>query len=237
MPRIQAPTVAEHRAAQHRALLDAARQILAETGRPPTLARVAARAGLARPSLYQYFRSAEDLLNAVVQDVFPRWSARVTAAMDAATTPADRVLAYVLTNFELITEGEHALATVLARGRTRRHRRRTEPRHAPATPGTTRRDTTPPRHPHRARDSRNDQRHRVHRIPPDRIRHRPRNRLGIRPSPARAIRTHLGQHNALSRIGLEAWVAVSSRSSRSPRTARWRKRCPCRAPPGRSGRP
>ncbi|GGP07197.1 TetR/AcrR family transcriptional regulator [Nonomuraea glycinis] len=115
MPRIQAPTVAEHRAAQQRALLDAARDILTETGRPPTLARVAARAGLARPSLYQYFRSAEDLLNAVVQDVFPRWSARVTAAMDAATTPADRVLAYVLTNFQLITEGEHALATVLAK--------------------------------------------------------------------------------------------------------------------------
>ncbi len=114
MPRIQAPTVAEHRAAQHRALLDAAREILAETGRPPTLARVAERAGLARPSLYQYFRSPQDLLNAVVEDVFPRWSARVAAAMDAAPTPADRVLAYVLTNFELITEGEHALATVLA---------------------------------------------------------------------------------------------------------------------------
>ncbi|MEU8248736.1 TetR/AcrR family transcriptional regulator [Nonomuraea sp. NPDC048916] len=114
MPRIQASTVAEHRAAQHRALLDAARALLAETGRPPTLGRVAARAGLARPSLYQYFRSAEDLLNAVVKDVFPRWSARVAAAMDAAANPADRVLAYVLTNFELITEGEHALATVLA---------------------------------------------------------------------------------------------------------------------------
>ncbi|GGK74112.1 TetR family transcriptional regulator [Sphaerisporangium melleum] len=114
MPRIRASTVAEHRAAQHRALLDAAREILAETGQPPTLTQVAARAGLARPSLYQYFRSSEDLLNAVVQDVFPRWSARVAAAMDAAATPADRVLAYVLTNFELITEGEHALATVLA---------------------------------------------------------------------------------------------------------------------------
>lgn len=114
MPRIQAPTVAEHRAAQHRALLDAARQILSETGRPPTLTQVAARAGLARPSLYQYFRSPGDLLNAVVEDVFPRWSARVAAAMDAAATPADRVLAYVLTNFELITEGEHALASLLA---------------------------------------------------------------------------------------------------------------------------
>jgi AcrR family transcriptional regulator len=114
VPRIRASTVAEHRAAQHRALLDAAREILAETGRPPTLTRVAERAGLARPSLYQYFRSSEDLLNALVEDVFPRWSAEVAAAMDAAATPADRVLAYVLANFELIGEGEHALATVLA---------------------------------------------------------------------------------------------------------------------------
>lgn len=114
MPRIQAATVAEHRAARHRALLDAAREILAETGRPPTLTQVAARAGLARASLYQYFRSPEDLLNAVVEDVFPRWSARVAAAMDAAATPADRVLAYVRTNLELIAEGEHALATLLA---------------------------------------------------------------------------------------------------------------------------
>ncbi|MFG1619802.1 TetR/AcrR family transcriptional regulator [Nonomuraea wenchangensis] len=114
MPRIRASTVAEHRAVQRRALLDAAREILAETGRPPTLTLVAARAGLARPSLYQYFRSPQDLLNAMVEDVFPRWSARVAAAMDAAATPGDRVLAYVLTNFELITEGEHALATALA---------------------------------------------------------------------------------------------------------------------------
>ena len=114
MPRIRESTVAEHRAAQHRALLDAAREILAETGKPPTLTLVAARAGLARPSLYQYFRSSEDLLNALVKDVFPRWSAGVAAALGAAATPADRVLAYVLTNFELIAEGEHALATVLA---------------------------------------------------------------------------------------------------------------------------
>ncbi|MEV8638988.1 TetR/AcrR family transcriptional regulator [Streptosporangium sp. NPDC051023] len=114
MPRIQAATLAEHRAAQHRALLDAARAILAETGRPPTLSGVAARGGLARPSVYQYFRSAEDLLVAMVEDVFPRWSERVAKAMDAAAGPGERVLAYVRANFELVAEGEHALATALA---------------------------------------------------------------------------------------------------------------------------
>lgn len=115
MPRISAPTVAEHRAAQHRALLDAARAILAEEpGTAPSLAAVAGRAGLARSSAYEYFRSRQDLLDALIQDVFPRWSARVTNAMAAAGGPGAQVLAYVDTNLELVAEGEHAVARALA---------------------------------------------------------------------------------------------------------------------------
>lgn len=114
MPRISAPTLALHRAAQQRALLDAARAILAETGRPPTFAALAERAGLARPSVYQYFQSGEDLVQAMVEDVFPRWSATVAAAMDEAPDDAARVRAYMRTNLELVAEGEHALATALA---------------------------------------------------------------------------------------------------------------------------
>jgi AcrR family transcriptional regulator len=115
VPRISAPTVAEHRAAKHRALLDAARAILAEEpGAAPSLAAVAARAGLARSSAYEYFRSRQDLLDALIQDVFPRWSTRVTDAMAAAGTPDAQVLAYVDTNLELVAEGEHAVARALA---------------------------------------------------------------------------------------------------------------------------
>jgi AcrR family transcriptional regulator len=115
VPRISAPTVAEHRAAKHRALLDAARAILAEEpGAAPSLAAVAGRAGLARSSVYEYFRSRQDLLDALIQDVFPRWSTRVTDAMAAAGAPDAQVLAYVDTNLELVVEGEHAVARALA---------------------------------------------------------------------------------------------------------------------------
>ena len=115
MPRISAPTVAEHRAAQRRALLDAARAILAEdSGQAPSLAAVASRAGLARSSAYEYFRSRQDLLDALIADVFPRWSARVSDAMGAAGTPADQVLAYVDANLRLVADGEHAVARALA---------------------------------------------------------------------------------------------------------------------------
>lgn len=115
MPKIQAATVAEHRAAQRRTLLDAARALLAENpAHPPTLADIAARAGLARPSVYQYFASREDLFGAVLEDAFPRWSARVSAEMGQVGGPGEKVLAYARANLELVAEGEHAIARSLA---------------------------------------------------------------------------------------------------------------------------
>ncbi|MFC4556434.1 TetR/AcrR family transcriptional regulator [Georgenia faecalis] len=115
MPKIDAPTVAEHREARVRALLDAAHDLLVEGGgRPPGLAEVAERTGLSRPSVYQYFRSRDDLLEAVVEDMFPRWSRRIDAALAAASGPGERVLAYVRVNLELVADGEHAVARTLA---------------------------------------------------------------------------------------------------------------------------
>ncbi len=78
------------------------------------MAEVAALAGLARPSAYQYYKSRTDLLHALVLDVFPRWAQRVELAMAEEELPADRILAYVLTNITLVAEGEHAVGRVLA---------------------------------------------------------------------------------------------------------------------------
>ena len=115
MPRIEAPTVAEHHARQHRALLDAARSLLAETASVPSMGAVARRAGLARTSVYQYFDSADQLLAAVVADVFPDWSRRVLERVGAARTPADRIWAYVEANVELFTGTEQIVARALTR--------------------------------------------------------------------------------------------------------------------------
>ena len=111
MPKIQAPTVAEHRAAQRAALLEAAREILAESGAEaaPGLAEVAARAGLARSSVYSYFRSREDLFDALVVDTLPRWTEYVVGQVSRARTPGAKVLAYVEANLHLVARGDHAL--------------------------------------------------------------------------------------------------------------------------------
>lgn len=115
MPRIDAPTVAEHHTRQRRALLDAARALLAETGQAPSMAAVGRRAGLARSSVYQYFDSPEALLHGVVADVFPDWAGQVQRHVDAATSPGERVWAYVEANVALFASSEQAVAQALAR--------------------------------------------------------------------------------------------------------------------------
>ena len=115
MPRIAAPTVAEHHARQRRALLDAAHALLAETGEAPSMTAVARRAGLARSSVYQYFGSPQDLLHQVVADVFPSWASQVERRVADAASPGERVWAYVEANLELFASSGQAVAQALSR--------------------------------------------------------------------------------------------------------------------------
>lgn len=119
MPRINADTLAEHREQQRRAILDAARDLLAEASRDPgskapSLADVGRRTGLARTSLYQYFASREELMDAVVADVFPQWQARLHSAMQAAPTRGAQLRAYCRVSLDLVAEGEHAVVAGLS---------------------------------------------------------------------------------------------------------------------------
>lgn len=114
MPKISAATVAEHHEQQHRAVLDAALALLTENAdAAPTLGDVAARAGLARSSVYNYFKSREDLYRALLVELFPRWNEQVLEAMDAAPDPTARVRAYVDVNLDLVADGEHAMVWTL----------------------------------------------------------------------------------------------------------------------------
>lgn len=113
MPRIKAETLAEHRELQRRAVLEAARDLLAETGKAPSLAEVGERAGLARSSMYHYARSRDDLLAAVVADVFPAWAARIRTAVEEAPTPGEKVWAYVESNVAFFAGEEQRVARAL----------------------------------------------------------------------------------------------------------------------------
>ncbi|QUQ66013.1 TetR/AcrR family transcriptional regulator [Kutzneria sp. CA-103260] len=115
MPKISAPTVAEHRAQRLRTLLEAARVLVAEQGPDAlTLSALATQVGLSRPSLYEYFRSRDDLVAAMVEDELPRWIAELDAEVQRHSAAADRIAAFVRAQLRMLTDGRHTALVVLA---------------------------------------------------------------------------------------------------------------------------
>ena len=109
--------MAEHRRIQRDALLDAARSLLSEGGvRSLTFPALAERTGLARSSVYEYFRSTAALVEALCEVDLPLWAAEVEAAMAAADTPAARIEAYVRHQLTLAADGRHRAVMAVAAG-------------------------------------------------------------------------------------------------------------------------
>src|SRR5512142_1403773 len=96
MPKINAATVAEHRAQQRDALLAAARDLLLDGGYDAlSFGALAEHTGLARPTVYAYFRTKDDVLVALCETELPKVAVEITRAMAQAATPRDRVAAFV----------------------------------------------------------------------------------------------------------------------------------------------
>ncbi|MER6633581.1 TetR/AcrR family transcriptional regulator [Streptomyces sp. NPDC000987] len=117
MPKIEAGSVREHRAQRLAQLIDAAEAVLNEGGMESlTAGAVAARAGIARNSIYRYFDSIEDLLELVVTREFPAWIEAVERAIAAEATPEEQAVAYVRANLEQAARGAHGWRASLSRG-------------------------------------------------------------------------------------------------------------------------
>jgi AcrR family transcriptional regulator len=96
MPRIEAPTVAEHHAMRRAALVAAARELFADGGASAvTPAAVASRAGLARTSVYQYFPSTDALVAAAIETTFATANEVLAEAVSDADDARSRIRAYV----------------------------------------------------------------------------------------------------------------------------------------------
>lgn len=115
MPRIEAETLAEHRAFQEEALLEAAEQILIADGFDAlSFGRLGKATGLARNSVYRYFASTDELVAALCEREMPDWLRELDLAMVATDDLDRRVEVFVETQLRLVGAGRHRLAEVLA---------------------------------------------------------------------------------------------------------------------------
>ncbi|MFF1305947.1 TetR/AcrR family transcriptional regulator [Streptomyces sp. NPDC058307] len=100
--------MAEHRSMQRAALLDAARSLLSEGGTEAlTFPALAERTGLARSSVYEYFRSRAAVVEELCAVDFPVWAAEVSAAMAAVEGAEAKVEAYVRRQLTLVGDRRH----------------------------------------------------------------------------------------------------------------------------------
>ncbi|MDN5798145.1 MAG: TetR/AcrR family transcriptional regulator [Intrasporangium sp.] len=107
MPKIDAPTVAEHREMRRREVVTNARELLMREGPAGvTPAAVAKATGLARSSVYQYYPTTGALIGAAVEDLFALAQERVDAALtQAGDDTGARLTAYISTTLELAAQG------------------------------------------------------------------------------------------------------------------------------------
>ncbi len=100
---------------QRAALLDAARSLLSEGGTEAlTFPALAERTGLARSSVYEYFRSRAAVVEELCEVDFPVWAAEVEAAMAAVDRPEDKVEAYVRQQLELVGDRRHRAVVAIS---------------------------------------------------------------------------------------------------------------------------
>ncbi|MFF6784521.1 TetR family transcriptional regulator [Streptomyces sp. NPDC012510] len=107
--------MAEHRSMQRAALLDAARSLLSDGGTEAlTFPALAERTGLARSSVYEYFRSRAAVVEELCEVDFPLWAAEVEAAMAAVERAEDKVEAYVRKQLELVGDQRHRAVVAIS---------------------------------------------------------------------------------------------------------------------------
>lgn len=100
---------------QRGALLDAARSLLSEGGTEAlTFPALAERTGLARSSVYEYFRSRASVVEELCAVDFPVWAAEVETAMQQADTAEGEVEAYVRKQLDLVGDRRHRAVVAIS---------------------------------------------------------------------------------------------------------------------------
>ncbi len=114
MPKIETETLSQHRDWRRSQLIDAAAAIALESGGGAvTVAAVAARAGLSRTSVYEYFASSADLAADLVIEELTAFAQELQEISAAGQSPAEAIDLWIEGSLQYIADGRHLLAKAL----------------------------------------------------------------------------------------------------------------------------
>jgi hypothetical protein len=114
MPKIETQTLSQHRDWRRSQLIEAAAAIALESGGEAiTVAAVAARAGLSRTSVYEYFASSADLAADLIIDELNSFAQELKKISEGGHTPVDSIDLWIEGSLQYIADGRHLLAKAL----------------------------------------------------------------------------------------------------------------------------
>jgi AcrR family transcriptional regulator len=114
MPKIETKTLAQHRDWRRGQLIEAAAAIALESGGAAvTVAAVAARAGLSRTSVYEYFASSADLAADLVIDELKIFGHELAEISAQGSTSLEAIDLWIEGSLRYIADGRHLLAKAL----------------------------------------------------------------------------------------------------------------------------
>jgi len=114
MPKIVTETLAQHRDWRRGQLIEAAAAIALESGGAAvTVAAVAARAGLSRTSVYEYFASSADLAADLVIEELKLFADELAQISAEGTTSIESIDLWIAGSLQYIADGRHLLAKAL----------------------------------------------------------------------------------------------------------------------------
>jgi len=114
MPKILAPNLALHRERRRQQLMSAAMELaLAGGAESITVAAVAAKAGLARSSIYEYFASSADLVTDLVIEELESYTQQLAQAVSGVEEPFLRIELWISESLRYVADGRHMLVKSL----------------------------------------------------------------------------------------------------------------------------
>lgn len=114
MPKIETSTLAEHRDWRRNQLIEAAAAIALESGgEAVTVAAVAARAGLSRTSVYEYFASSADLAADLIIEELKSFGDELATISAQGNGAIESIDLWINGSLQYIADGRHLLAKAL----------------------------------------------------------------------------------------------------------------------------
>lgn len=114
MPKISTQNLASHRDWRRNQLISAATEIaLEESSASISIAAVAARAGLSRTSVYEYFSSSQDLVADLLIEELKNFAEHLSRAIADERDPITALTIWIETSLNYVGDGRHLLAKSL----------------------------------------------------------------------------------------------------------------------------